>query len=116
MSDDLSRLELLRFARRVVEQQARASLTQLDRWIADEERREAERRRGEEMRPPPPDWLLQYGLNHRHVDSVHCGDCWAAAKSGRCRPATREQALEALRHQVPACTHCRPDTVLGVLE
>ncbi|WP_257016597.1 DUF6233 domain-containing protein [Streptomyces sp. Ag82_O1-15] len=41
------------------------------------------------------------------------GDCWAAAKSGRCRSVTREQAVDALRHQVLACTHCRPDTALG---
>ncbi|MGW5284447.1 DUF6233 domain-containing protein [Streptomyces collinus] len=33
---------------------------------------------------------------------MHTGDCWAATKSGRCRPAIREQALDALRGQVPA--------------
>ncbi|MFD8520926.1 DUF6233 domain-containing protein [Streptomyces capillispiralis] len=116
MSDQPSRLELLRFARRVVVQQATAAVRQLDGWIADEERREAERRRGEEMRPPPPDWLLQYGLNRKNVDAVHAGDCWAATKSGRCRPASREQVVEALRHGVPACMHCRPDTALGLLD
>ncbi|MEV0976467.1 DUF6233 domain-containing protein [Streptomyces sp. NPDC049915] len=42
-------------------------------------------------------------------------DCWAATKSGRSRPTTRAQALEALRQQVPVCAHCRPDTVLGLL-
>ncbi|MFD8354916.1 hypothetical protein ACFV1X_39110 [Streptomyces coelicoflavus] len=56
-----SRLELLHFTRRVVMQQATAALRQIDRWIAAEERREAERRLGEEKRPPPPAWLLQYG-------------------------------------------------------
>ncbi|MFI0503220.1 hypothetical protein ACH3WN_10175 [Streptomyces albogriseolus] len=61
MSDQPSRLELVRFARRVVVQQATAAARQLDGWIADEERREAEWRRGEEMLPPPPEWLLQYG-------------------------------------------------------
>ncbi|MFF5968190.1 DUF6233 domain-containing protein [Streptomyces collinus] len=116
MSDPPSRLDLLQFARRVVVQQATAALRQIDGWIADEERREAERRRGEEMRPPPPEWLVQYGLNRANVDAVHRGDCWAAAKSGRCRPVTREQALDALRHAVSACTFCRPDTELGVLE
>jgi hypothetical protein len=113
---DPSRLELLHFARRVVVEQATASLRQLDGWIAAEERREAERRRGEEMRPPPPGWLLQYGLNRQNVDAVHVGECWAAAKSGRCRAVSREQALDALRQQVPACDHCRPDTELGFLE
>jgi hypothetical protein len=116
VSDQPSRLDLLRFARRVVVQQATAALQQIDGWIVAEERREAERQCSEEMRPPPPEWLVQYGLNRRNVDSVHRGDCWAAAKSGRCRPVTREQALEALRHDVSACTFCRPDTELGVLE
>jgi len=116
VSDQPSRLELLRFARRVVVQQATAAVRQLDGWIADEERREAERRRGVEMRPSPPEWLLQYGLNRRNVDAVHAGDCWAAAKSGRCRPASREQVVEALRHGVVACVHCRPDTALGLLD
>ncbi|MFD7439637.1 DUF6233 domain-containing protein [Streptomyces sp. NPDC059861] len=88
----------------------------LDRWIADEERREAERRRGEERRPAPPDWLVQYCLNHTNLDAVHTGDWWAAAQSGPCRPATRQQALDALRQEVPACIHCRPDTALGILD
>jgi hypothetical protein len=30
--------------------------------------------------------------------------------------ATPAQALDALRQQVPACGHCRPDTALGILE
>ncbi|MEU6557311.1 DUF6233 domain-containing protein [Streptomyces sp. NPDC046915] len=112
----LSRLDALRFARRVVEQQAVRQLRLIDRWIADEERRETERRKGEEMRLAPPDWLIQYGLNRSNVDAVHTGYCWAAAKSGRCRPATRQQAIDALRRQVPPCIHCRPDTALGILD
>lgn len=107
---------MLLFARRVVLQQAEASLAQLDRWIAEERRREGERRRGEERRPGPPEWLVQYGLNRRNVDAVHQGDCWAAAKSGRCRLAGRELVVDALRQGVPACVHCRPDTALGFLE
>jgi len=116
VNDAISRLELLRFARRVVAQQAQASLAQLDGWIAEEERREAEHRQGEERRPPPPAWLIQYGLNRANLDAVHTGDCWAAAKSGRCRPVSREQALDALRQHVAPCVHCRPDTELGVLD
>ncbi|MFF9607859.1 DUF6233 domain-containing protein [Streptomyces sp. NPDC014684] len=112
----LSCLEALRFARRVVEQQAAAALGQLDGWIAAEERREAEQCRGEQMRPAPPDWLIQYGLNRGNVDAVHAGDCWAATKSRPCRSATRDQALDALRRQVPPCIHCRPDSALGVLD
>ncbi|MFF5257051.1 DUF6233 domain-containing protein [Streptomyces leeuwenhoekii] len=116
MNEQPSRLQLLHFARRVVVQQATAALAQIDGWIAAEERREAERRRGEEKRPAPPEWLVQYGLNRANVDAVHTGGCWAAAKSGRCRPATRQQAIDALRRQVPPCIHCRPDTALGILD
>ncbi|WP_219821951.1 DUF6233 domain-containing protein [Streptomyces sp. Ru71] len=84
--------------------------------MAEEERREEERQRGLQARPPGPDWLIQYGLNRKNVDCVHTGGCWAAVKSGRCQPTTREQAVEALRQQVPACVYCRPDTALGVLD
>ncbi|MFJ4585652.1 DUF6233 domain-containing protein [Streptomyces echinatus] len=54
-------------------------------------------RQGEERRPPPLAWLIQYGLNRTNLDAAHTGECWAAAKSGRCRPVSREQALDALR-------------------
>ncbi|WP_461712107.1 hypothetical protein [Streptomyces sp. DSM 41013] len=53
-----ARLTLLRFLERV---QLR-DLDRTRRWIADEERREAERRRGIEDRPAPPAWLLERGL------------------------------------------------------
>ncbi|MFD8897126.1 DUF6233 domain-containing protein [Streptomyces ardesiacus] len=109
MSDSPSRLELLQFTRRVVEQQARASLRQLDRWIADEERRQAE-----ERRPPPPEWLIERGLDRISLVAVHTGDCWDPGK--HLMPATREQARDAIRQQVPACSKCRPDTRLGLLE
>ncbi|MFC9683925.1 DUF6233 domain-containing protein [Streptomyces sp. NPDC056948] len=46
---------------------------------------------------------------------MHRVDCWAAA-SRRFRPATRAQALDALRHEIPACVRCRPDTELGLLD
>ncbi|MEV0016635.1 DUF6233 domain-containing protein [Streptomyces tendae] len=114
MSDNPSRLELLQFTRRVVEQQARASLRQLDRWIADEERRAAERRLAEERRPPPPEWLIERGLDRTRLVAVHTADCWDPGK--RLIPATREQAREAIRQEVPACSKCRPDTRLGLLE
>jgi hypothetical protein len=99
----------------VVVQQARTALAQIDGWIAQEERREAERRTGEERRPPPPEWLIQRGLNRKNIDAVHVGDCWMAKKSGRCEAASREQVLDALAHHVEACTYCRPDTALGLL-
>jgi hypothetical protein len=109
-----SRLELLHFARRVVVQQATAALAQLDRWIADEERREAERRRGEEMRPPAPDWLIERGLSGRDAVYVHVGGCWNAGK--RSRGVPREQALRALADGIKGCPQCRPDTALGFVD
>jgi hypothetical protein len=112
----LTRLDMLRFVRRVVEQQATRELALIDRWIADEEQREAGRRAAEARKARAADWLIQYGLNKTNVDAVHIGDCWAAKKSGRFRAVTRAQAVEALRQQVPACPHCRPDTELGVLD
>ncbi|MDX2800135.1 DUF6233 domain-containing protein [Streptomyces scabiei] len=106
-----SRLEMLRFARSVTEQQ----IVQIDRWIEAEERRERERRVGQERRPTPPDWLLEHGLNRDALPSaVHVGGCHMAGK--RSRGVGREEALRWLANGVVACTHCRPDTELGLLE
>ncbi|MGV2914668.1 DUF6233 domain-containing protein [Streptomyces alfalfae] len=62
-----------------------------------------------------PEWLLERGIGHggRPVE-VHCGDCHAAGK--RRQGISAEEARRALADGVPACTHCRPDTELGVLE
>ncbi|MER6738235.1 DUF6233 domain-containing protein [Streptomyces puniciscabiei] len=116
MAESMSRLDALRFARRVVAEHTARQLATIDAWIVEEERREAGRRQGEERRPPAPEWLIQYGLNRTNIDAVHVGDCWAAKKSGRCRPATREQVIYALRQQVPPCVHCQPDSTLGAWE
>ncbi|GGX36489.1 DUF6233 domain-containing protein [Streptomyces lomondensis] len=82
-------------------------LARTRRWIADEERRV-----GEARRPTAPEWLIERGLDRSNIVAVYTGECWDPGK--RVRPATRVQALEALRHQVPACSKCRPDTVLGI--
>ncbi|MER5916324.1 DUF6233 domain-containing protein [Streptomyces sp. NPDC001982] len=68
------------------------------------------------MRPPPPEWLIERGLQKMNLVAVHTGGCWTVHKSSRCVGASQAQALDALRQQVPACTHCRPDTALGLLE
>ncbi|MDQ1013599.1 DUF6233 domain-containing protein [Streptomyces afghaniensis] len=103
-----SRLALLRFLERVQER----DLARTRRWIVDEERREAERRVGEERRPPVPEWLIERGLDRSNIVAVHTGECWDPGK--RVKTATRAQAIEAPRHQVPACTKCRPDRALGI--
>jgi hypothetical protein len=106
-----SRLEMLRFLERV---QA-ADLERTRRWIADEERRERERQTGLERRPAPPDWLLDYGLSRdAHPLAVHVGDCHMAGK--RAKGVDSDTARRALAGGVEACTHCRPDTELGILE
>ncbi|MEU6388032.1 DUF6233 domain-containing protein [Streptomyces sp. NPDC046939] len=106
----LTRLDLLRFLKRVQEQ----DLARTNRWIADEERRETERARGAAARPPDPDWLVERGLQGRHAVYVHVGGCHMAGK--RSRAATRDQARQFLDSGTDACPHCRPDTALGVLE
>ncbi|MGW3100318.1 DUF6233 domain-containing protein [Streptomyces sp. NPDC001102] len=112
MSDPVpSSLALLRFLERVQER----DLARTRRWIAEEERREAERQRGLQARPPAPEWLLELGLN-RHAPPVflHIGGCWNAGK--RSRAISREQARHALADGVKACSHCQPDTALGMLD
>ena len=106
-----SRLALLRFLERVQER----DLARTRRWIADEERREAERQRGVQARPPAPKWLLDMGLNPQAPPLyVHVGDCWNAGK--RSRAISRDQARRALANGVKACPQCQPDTALGMLD
>ncbi|MEE1670424.1 DUF6233 domain-containing protein [Streptomyces sp. WAC07094] len=59
---------------------------------------------------------MERGLQKTNLVAVHTGDCWTVRKSSRCIGVSRSQALDALRRQVPACTHCRPDTALGILD
>lgn len=89
-------------------------LGRIDEAIAAAEQREVERRQGEERRPPTPDWVLELGIGVGAPPAeVHVGGCYATGK--RRREISREQALTALADGIRACTHCRPDTELGVL-
>jgi hypothetical protein len=107
----VSRLDLLRFLERVQER----DLARTRQWIADEERKLAERQRGEQARPAPPDWVLELGLNRDSAPVyVHEGSCWNAGK--RSKGVDRTTALRALTEGVPACPHCRPDSELGYLD
>jgi hypothetical protein len=106
-----SRLDLLRFLERV----QLADLDRTRRWIADEERREAEREQGEQARPEPPDWLIEYGLNRDSLpNAVHTGDCEMAGK--RSKPTDSDTIRRAIAAGVKACSFCQPDTELGVLD
>jgi hypothetical protein len=114
MSDAISRLDALRFTRRLIEQQTARQLADIDRWIADEERRQREKRQGEEARPAPPEWLMELGLNRDHAVYVHAGGCWNRGK--RSRGVDEAEARRRLAAGVPACPHCRPDSELGILD
>ncbi|WP_282790959.1 DUF6233 domain-containing protein [Streptomyces sp. CC224B] len=108
---EYDRLAALRFLERV----QLGDLERTRRWIAAEERREAERQRGLAARPPAPEWLLETGIGADRLPVyVHVGDCHMTGK--RCLGVTAEQARRALYEQVPACPHCQPDKELGVLE
>lgn len=62
-----------------------------------------------------PEWIVERGIGDGGPPvEVHRGDCHAAGK--RRRPVGQEEARRALADGVRACTHCRPDTELGVLE
>lgn len=106
---------MLRFARRVVEHQAARQLALMDRWIADEERRETERQCRLGARQAAAEWAIERSLNGRSTVYVHVGGCTGAG--GRAKGVGREQAVRALTEEgVPACPLCRPDTALGILE
>ncbi|MFF9287560.1 DUF6233 domain-containing protein [Streptomyces griseosporeus] len=106
-----SRLEMLRFLERVQV----ADLKRTRRWITEEERRERERQAGLERRPAPPGWLLDYGLSKDAVPlAAHVGGCHMAGK--RTRGVDSDTVRRVLAGGVPACSHCRPDTELGILD
>ncbi|MFD8951957.1 DUF6233 domain-containing protein [Streptomyces xanthophaeus] len=92
----------------------RGELGRAERALSAAEEAEAAAAR---RRPPlePPAWLVERGIGTgRPPVRVHAGGCWDTGK--RCAPATPEQIRGLLAAGIPACTHCRPDTALGVLE
>ncbi|MET9096263.1 DUF6233 domain-containing protein [Streptomyces cyaneofuscatus] len=108
MSEEPSRLVMLQFARRIAVQQVQ----QIDRWIAAEEQREADRAASEVQRAAAePQWTI--GLSASGApEEVHAPGCTMAGQRQQ-RTATVDQAREALVQGVAACGFCRPDTELG---
>ncbi|MFF1359593.1 DUF6233 domain-containing protein [Streptomyces sp. NPDC058297] len=45
---------------------------------------------------------------------VHVGGCYAAGK--RLRPVARDEARRLLTSGARACTHCKPDAQLRILD
>lgn len=100
---------------RTLETWLHLQLTEVRAAIATAERRELEERRRQEARPAPPDWTLEYGLNRSNPPlRVHTGDCVMAGK--RIRAIDRGAAVRALTEGINACSHCRPDSALGILD
>jgi hypothetical protein len=108
VSDQPSRLDLLRFLERVQLQQ----LDQTRRWIEAEHRRQQIQART--APPPPPPYRIQRGLTaERAPVKVHLGDCAMGRKGVGCDEMT---ARRAIVEGVEACAVCRPDNELGMLD
>ncbi|MFD9793402.1 DUF6233 domain-containing protein [Streptomyces sp. NPDC059070] len=114
VSEEVSpKLAALLFLERV----QRTDPARTHRWIEQERQRVAEEAA---RRPPlpPPDWVIAYvrrGADKpRLPEGVHIGGCSMAP--GQPTAITRERALAALSEGVPACSFCRPDSELGVLD
>ncbi|EDY66858.1 hypothetical protein RKD30_002079 [Streptomyces pristinaespiralis] len=107
---DIPRLALLRFLRRVQEQQ----LAQTDRWIAEEERRTSlAAQRVRRTAPRDPGFVISHGIGAgRRPFEVHVGDCRMAQRT---KPVTPAEARELLAEGVEPCQFCRPDSELGML-
>ncbi|MGW0703832.1 DUF6233 domain-containing protein [Streptomyces sp. NPDC002867] len=108
---EVPRLDLLRFLRRVQEQQ----LAQTDRWIAAEEQRAAAAAHAERQAPPKdPGFVISHGIGtDRKPFEVHVGDCRMAKRTKIVPPV---EARRLLAEGVEACQFCRPDSELGVLD
>ncbi|MGW1768440.1 DUF6233 domain-containing protein [Streptomyces sp. NPDC002073] len=103
---------------RIIETWCAVLLDAVRRQIADLERQEQVPQAAAvgSLLASAVEWQIQYGIGAKHsVMLVHTGDCRLV--SGRTRPATREQARDALRHpQVEACGICAADRELGLTE
>lgn len=110
VSEEIPRLDLLRFLERVQLQQ----LDQTRRWIHQEEQRQAEVTARQPL-PTPPAWVVEQGIGVGHqVVAIHQGWCTMAGR--RVKPVPRDEALRLLGEDAGrACQQCRPDTELGVL-
>ncbi|MFF3687510.1 DUF6233 domain-containing protein [Streptomyces sp. NPDC002187] len=98
---------------RTVETFLRLQLAAVQRAIVRQEQQVAIHRRS----PLPdvvPDWMLERGIGQGAPPvAVHVGGCHMAGK--RTETLERDQAVRALTDGVEACSHCRPDTALGLL-
>lgn len=90
---------------------------QLDRIRAAirvaEEAEAARRREAELLREPPPEWLAEHSP-HGGPGVVHRGYC--GLHGGKVKGIGIDAARRALVEGAEACSACRPDTALGLLD
>lgn len=80
-----------------------------------EEQQRTEELKAQRQVTATPDWIVELGIGQGAppVD-VHIGGCHMAGK--RRQTISRDEAVQLISQGVNACTHCRPDTELGLLE
>ncbi|MEU9737400.1 DUF6233 domain-containing protein [Streptomyces sp. NPDC048002] len=67
-----------------------------------------------DSRPTPPDWIVEPGIGSSQSPiEVAAGECHIAEK--RQEAVSRAEALRLLATGLRACTHCQPNTELGIL-
>src|SRR5262245_46111104 len=88
-------------------------LPRIDHKIALLVQRQAEQERGRRAKPQTPEWIVELGIGvGRPAVQVHRGTCYIAGK--RRRTIEREEARRLIADGTSACSHCRPDTDLGI--
>ncbi|MEW2068615.1 DUF6233 domain-containing protein [Streptomyces sp. NPDC007346] len=80
-----------------------------------EEEQKAQELKAQRKAAATPDWVVELdrGTHNPYAD-VHTGNCHMIGK--RWKAITREQAAQLINQGGTPCTHCRPDTELGILE
>ncbi|MFF8883853.1 DUF6233 domain-containing protein [Streptomyces flaveolus] len=87
----------------------------IDTKIAAIVKRQAEEDHGRRNRPRPPEWIVELGIGARMPPlQVHAGDCYMAGQ--RRRPIDRDEARRLIASGLKACTHCRPDVQLRIID
>lgn len=87
----------------------------IDTKIAAIVKRQAEEDHGRRNRPRPPEWIVELGIGARKPPlQVHAGDCYMAGQ--RRRPIDRDEARRLITSGLKACTHCRPDVQLRIID
>ncbi|MFF4401655.1 DUF6233 domain-containing protein [Streptomyces sp. NPDC001480] len=88
-------------------------LARIDRKIELLLKSQAEQDHGRRAKPKPPEWIVELGVGRPPVQ-IHRGTCYMPGK--RRRPVEQDEARRLLADGTSACTHCRPDAHLGIID